>query len=54
MKLLLYILRWQLSTPVLALFVWLLQDYGSVVSSIVANFVGSLIFYCVDKRIFKL
>jgi len=53
MKLLIYILRWQLSTPILALFVWWLKEYSSIVSSIIANFVGALLFYCIDKRIFK-
>ena len=50
MKILLYILRWQLSTPILALFVWWLKDYGSVISFVVANFVGALIFYTIDKK----
>lgn len=54
MKLFLYIFRWQLSTPILALFVWWLKDYGSIISSIIANFAGALIFYLIDKKIFNL
>ncbi len=53
-KLLLYILRWQLSTPILAIITYLtIDDIGSFYSAILANFIGSLIFFNVDKLIFK-
>ena len=50
---LLYLVRWQLSTPVLA-GVFLLYGVGTAwVPSIVANLIGGLIFFWVDKFIFK-
>ena len=53
-KLLLYLLRWQASTPILSVITWLMIDaYGSVISAIVANLIGGLIFFKVDKMIFK-
>lgn len=48
----LYLFRWQLSTPILAIFIGLLAQYPPVVGSIVANFVGGLIFFWVDRFIF--
>lgn len=48
----LYLIRWQLSTPVLAIVLWLLADANTVVASIVANLIGGLIFFWIDKRIF--
>lgn len=52
-RLLLYLFRWQLSTPILAAATYLLAGYGTVVSSIIANLIGGLIFYKIDKLIFK-
>lgn len=49
---LLYLIRWQLSTPILAVFIWYLSDYPAIVGSIVANFIGGLIFFWVDRIIF--
>ena len=51
-KYLLYLVRWQLSTPILALVLWLLADTNAVVASIVANLIGGLVFFWVDRRIF--
>lgn len=48
----LYLIRWQLSTPVLAIVLWLLAGTNTVVASIVANLIGGLIFFWIDKRIF--
>jgi hypothetical protein len=48
----LYILRWQLSTPILALFTGGLT-LSSFKNSMFANFTGALIFFWVDKWIFK-
>ena len=52
-KYILYLIRWQLSTPVLALcFAWL-SNYGTVFATIVGNLIGGLIFFWVDKWIFR-
>lgn len=55
-KLLLYIGRWQLSTPILAIVIWLLVEAGvtnSWISASIANLIGALIFFWVDRLIFK-
>ena len=56
-KLSLYCLRWQLSTPILALVPMILSYAFSVdnpwIVAIVANFIGSLIFFPIDKKIFN-
>lgn len=53
-RLLLYLLRWQCSTPILAVITSLLVDkVGSIWTAIIANFIGGLIFYKIDKKIFK-
>jgi hypothetical protein len=50
----LYLIRWQLSTPILAIVVWaLIDDIGSLGSTIIANLIGGLIFYNVDRYIFR-
>jgi hypothetical protein len=50
---LLYLTRWQLSTPILALcYVWL-ASFGTTVATIVANLVGGLIFFWIDRWIFS-
>jgi hypothetical protein len=57
-KYILYLGRWQLSTPVLVavnLLIGLVlptTGIGAVVSAIIANFVGGLIFFWIDKKIF--
>lgn len=48
----LYLLRWQLSSPILAIVLWLLSDCNVVVTTIIANLIGGLIFYHVDSLIF--
>lgn len=52
-KFLIYACRWQLSTPILALFTWLLADYGATAGAIVANLIGACMFWWIDKWIFK-
>jgi len=47
-----YLIRWQLSTPILAGCVWLLP-FGTVSKTIVANLIGGCTFYLVDRWIFK-
>ncbi|MCL2006316.1 MAG: hypothetical protein FWG73_09190 [Planctomycetaceae bacterium] len=51
----LYALRWQLSTPVLIpiLSYCLDRDTGIITATIIANFIGSFIFFWVDKFIFR-
>jgi len=48
--------RWQLSTPILAIVPITLSYYGvssEWVTAFSANIIGSLIFYNIDKKIFK-
>ena len=56
-KLGLYMLRWQLSTPILALVpIAIGEVYGVVnfwLTAFISNLIGSLIFYWVDKKIFR-
>lgn len=49
---LLYLLRWQFSTPILAICLNLL-NFSTVINTIIANLIGGMIFYWVDKLIFK-
>ena len=46
-----YLLRWQLSTPILAAV--MLLPFGVLVNTILANVIGGLVFYWVDRWIFK-
>jgi len=48
----LYLLRWQLSTPILAGTLLLLASLGKLSATIIANLIGGLIFFWVDKFIF--
>jgi len=51
---LLYLVRWQLSTPILAVCVWwLVGTVGATVATVVANLVGGLIFFWIDRWIFR-
>lgn len=48
----LYLIRWQLSTPIL----WVCMEFlplNGMVKTIIANLIGGIIFYFVDKKIFK-
>lgn len=47
-----YLIRWQLSSPILALCMWLLEDYDIIFATIIANLIGGCVFYLVDKKIF--
>lgn len=49
----LYLIRWQLSTPILALCLWWLGGVGELPATIIANLVGGCIFFWVDRLIFK-
>lgn len=50
---LLYELRWISSTPILAICLILLGGLGEIPATIIANFIGGVIFFGVDKLIFK-
>ena len=47
---LLYLLRWQLSTPILMIILKIL-DTNIITKTIIANLIGGMIFYWVDKKI---
>ncbi|AQQ09699.1 hypothetical protein L21SP3_01509 [Sedimentisphaera cyanobacteriorum] len=49
----LYLLRWQLSSPLLAGCLYFLASTGTVVATIISNLIGGLIFFWVDKFIFQ-
>ena len=52
-KYLFYLFRWQLSTPILALVLFWLNDWNVTLATVVANLIGGLIFFWVDRIIFK-
>lgn len=47
-----YLFRWQLSTPILAIVLYILHT-NTMLETIIANLIGGLIFFWVDKKIFK-
>jgi len=49
----LYLIRWQLSTPILAIVLKLLSNMSTLSATIIANLIGGLIFFWIDKIIFK-
>ena len=49
----LYLIRWQLSTPILAPIMFLMGTYSPFLAASVANLIGGLIFFWIDKIIFK-
>lgn len=51
-RFILYLIRWQCSTPILALCLTILK-LGTFWNTIIANLIGGCIFYFVDKWIFK-
>ena len=51
-RFILYLFRWQLSTPILALVLHFLNT-SEILETIIANFIGAIIFYFADKKIFK-
>ncbi len=52
-KFLLYLFRWQLSTPILAIVLILMASYNKWTATVVANLIGGVIFFWVDKHIFS-
>lgn len=52
MRFLLYLCRWQLSSPILWACLLVLTDkVGAFWATVLSNLVGGIIFYFVDKRI---
>ena len=49
----LYLVRWQLSTPILAVCIKWFTVVGTMWSTVIANFIGGLIFFWIDKFIFQ-
>lgn len=52
-KYIFYLIRWQLSTPILAIVLSVLTNMNEWVATIIANFIGGLIFFWVDRFIFN-
>lgn len=52
-KYMLYLARWQLSTPILAVVISLLNEVNPWVSTIIANLIGGMMFFFIDRMIFK-
>lgn len=48
----LYLIRWQLSTPILAGVLMVLSSMSALVATVIANLIGGLIFFWVDRFIF--
>ncbi|HOJ72170.1 MAG TPA: hypothetical protein PK864_08250 [Syntrophorhabdaceae bacterium] len=48
----LYLIRWQLSTPILAAVLYVLSMLDKITATVIANLIGGLIFFWVDKFIF--
>lgn len=53
MKFILYLIRWQLSSPILAIAIVLFAGLGTWWSTVLANLIGGCIFFFVDKIIFE-
>lgn len=51
-RFILYLIRWQLSTAILALCLSFL-NFSTIVNTIIANLIGGIIFFWVDKYIFN-
>jgi hypothetical protein len=49
----LYLLRWQMSTPILAVCVVSFAALGATWAAVLANFIGGLLFFWVDRWIFN-
>ncbi|NYT06611.1 MAG: hypothetical protein GKC04_09665 [Methanomicrobiales archaeon] len=48
----LYLIRWQLSTPILAGVLYLLASMDPLTATVIANLLGGLLFFWVDRFIF--
>jgi len=50
----LYLVRWQLSTPILAIVMVYLAYLGEWRAAVISNLIGGLIFFWLDRLIFTL
>lgn len=48
-----YLLRWQLSTPLLAWCITIFAALGATWATIISNLIGGIIFFWIDKIIFQ-
>ena len=53
MKFILYLIRWQLSSPILFACLCWLPVNGKLSATIIANLIGGCIFFFVDRLIFE-
>lgn len=53
MRFVLYLIRWQLSTPILALAMVAFVELGTWWATFLANLIGGCIFFFVDRLIFQ-
>lgn len=53
-KYLIYLLKWEAGTPVIALVLWLMPIDNIWIKTIIANAIGAIIFYPIDQWIFSL
>lgn len=52
-KYFIYLIRWQLSTPIIAVVISAFSNLNPWVATIIANLIGGLMFFWVDRTIFK-
>ena len=50
---LIYLLRWQISGIVMMPVLMLCTKLGTILSVVIAQLIGSIIFWFIDKKIFK-
>lgn len=50
---LLYLVRWQLSTPLLAICLIWLSSLREIWATVISNFIGGMLFFFIDRIIFK-
>ncbi len=51
-KFLLYVLKWEMGTPVIAIILKLLPIDNIWIKTIIANIIGAIIFFPIDNMIF--
>jgi fructose-specific phosphotransferase system IIC component len=47
-----YLARWQLSTPILVVCITSFSFLGNFWATVIANFIGGLMFFWIDRKIF--
>jgi len=53
-KFLLYVLKWEMGTPVIAITLKLLSIDNIWIKTIIANIIGAIIFFPIDNMIFEM